>query len=159
MSPMVEPIVEHRLSKSRYLHGLQCHKQLWWRVQEPRAPELVPDLETRARFEEGHRVGERARRRFPGGVMITGPHDDLPARVEATRRALAAGAPVIYEASFLADSVYVAVDILERVEGGFVLVEVKSSTEPRSEHLDDVAVAAGDERRPTSMPLARKTTS
>src|SRR5437879_846004 len=32
MSP--EPL---RLSKSRYLSGLQCHKQLWWRVHRPDA--------------------------------------------------------------------------------------------------------------------------
>src|SRR5439155_1147219 len=32
-----------RLSKSRYLAGLQCHKQLWSRVHEPEAPELLPD--------------------------------------------------------------------------------------------------------------------
>src|SRR5437870_1428588 len=31
-----------RLSKSRYLAGLQCHKQLWWRVHDPEAPELSP---------------------------------------------------------------------------------------------------------------------
>jgi len=33
----------HRLSKSRFLAGLQCHKQLWWRAHEPDAPELVPE--------------------------------------------------------------------------------------------------------------------
>src|SRR5262245_57062895 len=132
---------ERRLSKSRYLHGLQCLKQLWWRVHEPDAYELVPSLETRARFTEGHRVGELARRRFPGGIMITtAPHDDLAARVEATRHALAAGAPVLYEASFFAANTYVAVDVLERLERGFVLIEVKSSTEVRGEHLEDVAV-------------------
>jgi hypothetical protein len=134
------PNPERRLSKSRYLHGLQCLRQLWWRVHEPDAYELVPDLETRARFAEGHRVGELARRRFPGGVLIAAPHDDLLARVDATRRALAAGAPAIHEAAFLAEATYVAVDVLERLERGFALIEVKSTTEVRAEHLEDVAV-------------------
>ena len=30
-----------RLSKSRFLIGLQCAKRLWWTVHEPDAPELV----------------------------------------------------------------------------------------------------------------------
>src|SRR5664280_690045 len=32
-----------RLSKSRYMSGLQCPKMLWWRVHEPDAPELAAD--------------------------------------------------------------------------------------------------------------------
>jgi len=30
-----------RLSKSRIMTGLQCHKLLWWMVHEPAAPELA----------------------------------------------------------------------------------------------------------------------
>lgn len=47
----------HRLSKSRFTAGLQCHKQLWWRVHEPDAPELVPDAAQQAIFDQGTRVG------------------------------------------------------------------------------------------------------
>ena len=144
---MDTPILQHRLSKSRYLNGLQCLRQLWWRTHEPHAVELIPDFETRARFEEGHRVGERARRRFPHGVMITGPYDDLPGRVVATRRALEQGAAALFEASFMADSVYVAVDVLERLADGFALIEVKSSTEVRSEHVDDATIQTWVARR------------
>ncbi len=32
-----------RLSKSRVMAGLQCHKRLWWTVHEPTAPELPRD--------------------------------------------------------------------------------------------------------------------
>src|SRR6266545_4954607 len=35
--------VPHRLSKSRFTSGLQCHKKLWWEVHEPDALELQPD--------------------------------------------------------------------------------------------------------------------
>ena len=62
----------HRLSKSRYTYGLQCHKQLWWRVHEPGARELVPGPALRARFAAGTRIGEVARSYVPGGVLITG---------------------------------------------------------------------------------------
>ena len=137
MDPLLR---EPRLSKSRYLYGLQCHKQLWWRVHDPDAIELVPSLETRARFEEGHRVGKRARRHLPGGVMIRGRYDDLGGRAEVTRAALAGGAHRLYEAAFVASDTYVAVDILDRLEKGFALIEVKASVRPRLHHVQDAAV-------------------
>lgn len=37
-----------RLSKSRVMAGLQCHKRLWWTVHEPSAPELQPDVAEQA---------------------------------------------------------------------------------------------------------------
>jgi len=111
---MDNPAPVRRLSKTRYLHGVQCHKQLWWRIHEPDAIELIPNLEARARYEEGHRVGERARRALGGGRMIPAAYDDLEARVRTTRDALDAGASRLYEAAFMAEGVYVAVDILDR---------------------------------------------
>ena len=60
----------HRLSKSRFTAGLQCSRQLWWRVHEPDAPELVPDVVTRKLFDQGARIGELARTYVPGGVLI-----------------------------------------------------------------------------------------
>ncbi len=145
---------EIRLSKTRYLHGLQCHQQLWWRVHEPSAVELIPDLETRARFEEGHRVGEWARRQLPGGVMIEAAYDDLEARVHATRAALDAGAKRLYEAAFMADGTYVAIDILDRTDSGFTLIEVKATGRPRLHHLEDAAIQAWVARR-SGLPLTR----
>lgn len=32
----------HRLSKSRFVAGVQCHKLLWWKVHEAGAIELLP---------------------------------------------------------------------------------------------------------------------
>ena len=49
-----------RLSKSRFLAGLQCHKQLWWRVHGPGAPELVPDAARRSLFYQGAQVNQLA---------------------------------------------------------------------------------------------------
>src|SRR5438552_15321015 len=89
-----------RLSKSRFLAGLQCHKQLWWRVHEPDAPELVPDPALRNILDQGNEVGCKAREYVPGGI---------------------------YEATFLADETYAVVDILERGPRGYGLVEVKAT--------------------------------
>ncbi len=107
---MTAPI---RLSKSRFVSGLQCHKQLWWKVHEPRAPELEAEPALKNRFEQGAEVGQAARRYVPGGD---------------------------YEASFVAAETAVAVDILERHPDGVALIEVKASNHVKREHIPDVAL-------------------
>ena len=129
-----------RLSKSRYASGLQCPKMLWWKVHEPDAPELVADEGLQAILTRGQKVGELARAQVPGGVLIDLPYYEFEGKVAATAKALADGARAIYEASFLEDGVFVAVDILERRRNGFVLAEVKSTLDVKEEHLPDVAV-------------------
>ena len=135
------------LSKTRTLRGLQCRKLLWWTAREPAAPELAIDPLVQARLDQGRAVGAAARAHVPGGVLIDLPHDAYDARLSATRDALARGAPVVYEAAFRADGVFVAVDILERQGERFCLTEVKSSTGVREAYLLDVAVQAHVVRR------------
>lgn len=130
----------HGLSKSRYCSGLQCHRQLWWRTHEPDAPELVPDTAQQAIFDEGTRVGELARSYVPGGVLVDRPHNDFAGRLADTRAALASGAPAIYEAAFSAGRVFAAVDILLREGEGWRVIEVKSSTRVKPQHVPDAAV-------------------
>jgi predicted RecB family nuclease len=122
--------------------GLQCHKLLWWMVHERAAPELQLDDSERAVMDRGTRVGELARSYVPGGVTIDLPHDAYAARLARTRQALDDGAPAIYEASFRAGGVFVAVDILKRDDHGFRLIEVKSSVSVKDHHIPDVAVQA-----------------
>src|SRR6266576_2331831 len=130
----------HRLSKSRYTAGVQCHKLLWWRVHEPLAVELQPDKVLQDRFDQGTQVGTLARLTFPGGVLVDLPHKAVDERVQLTRKLIDDGAPAIFEASFLADNTFVAVDVLTPQDGGFHLTEVKSSNSQKEEHLPDVAV-------------------
>ena len=129
-----------RLSKSRFTAGAQCHKLLWWKVHEPLAVELQPDKVLKDRFDQGTQVGVLARDRFPGGVLINLPHHAVAERVALTRRQIEDGAPAIFEASFLADNTFVAVDVLTPQDGGFHLTEVKSSSSQKEEHLPDAAV-------------------
>src|SRR5438445_4742230 len=131
-----------RLSKSRFTSGLQCHKKLWWEVHEPNAPELQPDKVLQDLFDQGRLVGEAARARYPGGVLIDLPHHAGAERVAATQKALDAGAPAIFEATFIADGTFVAIDVLEKQGDGYRLTEVKSSTSQKDEHIPDVAVQA-----------------
>ena len=129
-----------RLSKSRFVAGTQCHKLLWWRVHEPGAVELQPGKVLQDRFDQGRQVEGIARSRFPGGVLIDLPHDAVERRLAETRAALSAGTPVIFEAGFIADDTFVAVDVLERTAGGFRLIEVKSSSSLKEDHIPDAAV-------------------
>ena len=135
---MPEPLP--RLSKSRFVAGVQCPKLLWWKVHEPDAVELQPDKVLQDRFDQGQAVGELARTLFPGGVLIDLPHDAVEQRIEETREAIAGEAPAVFEASFLEHNTFVAVDILERQPGGFHVIEVKSSNSQKPEHIPDVAV-------------------
>jgi predicted RecB family nuclease len=136
-----------RLSKSRYAAGVQCHKLLWWKAHEPGAVELQPDKVLQDRFDQGAQVGALARERFPGGVLIDLPHNAVAERLEQTRAALDAGFPFIFEASFVADDTFVAIDVLERLDRGFRLVEVKSASSQKEEHVPDAAVQAHVARR------------
>jgi hypothetical protein len=166
------------LSKSRFVAGWQCHKQLWLRVHEPEAKELQVDVVLQDRFDQGQHVGELARQRFPGGVLIEEPGagnaqaqlglfgeqpeagnraprlPDAAWRVRATRQALEQGAPAVFEATFIEDRVYVAIDVLERTADGFTLIEVKSSTKRKDEHIPDVAIQTWVARR-AGIPIHR----
>ncbi len=128
------------LSKSRFLAGLQCHKQLWWKVNEPDAPELAPSPDLQARFEAGKRVGTAARGYVPGGDLIGFRHFEFEPKIAATHAALSGRGPAIYEAALAADGAYAVLDILERGPRGFQLIEVKSSTDVKPEHIPDVGM-------------------
>jgi predicted RecB family nuclease len=140
----------HKLSKSRFTAGKQCHKLLWWRVHEPLAVELQPDKVLQDRFDQGAQVGALARDRFADGVLIPLAHRDDGSdrswaerddeRLNMTRQAIEAGAHTIFEASFLADNTFVTCDILLRESDGWRMIEVKSSNSAKEEHNLDAAI-------------------
>jgi len=136
------PTVPHHLSKSRFTSGLQCHKKLWWEVHEPDAVEVQPDKVLQDLFDQGHQVGELARTRYPGGVLIERSDTARAERVAATEAALDSDAPAVFEATFIADDTYVAIDVLEKRGEGHHLIEVKASNSQKEEHVPDVAVQA-----------------
>src|SRR6266704_2756768 len=151
---MADTAPAHRLSKSRYLAGLQCHKQLWWRVHEPDAPELVPDVALRNRFAQGAEVDQRARGYVPGGELIDLPFYEYDNKVAATRDAIRHDPPVLYQPWFLADDTYAGVDILERDARGYGVIEVKATNSLKPEHIPDVAVQVHVLRR-SGLPVER----
>jgi len=83
---------------------------------QPDAPELVPDAALRNLLDQGSEVGRKAREYVPGGVLVDLPFHqfDTKWRPPVTSCSATPRAPAIYEATFLADDSYAAVDILER---------------------------------------------
>lgn len=135
--------VQPRLSKSKYLAGLQCHKRLYLEIH---SPELAtePDEQTQAILDNGTHVGELARRQFPGGVLVEFGHSNLAAALTQTRELLGDPAvPAIFEGAVQFDNVLVRADILEQLAAGvWRLIEVKASTKVKAVHLNDLAVQA-----------------
>lgn len=134
---------EPRLSKSKFLSGLQCHKRLYLEIH---APELAtePDEQTQAILDNGTELGELARRLFPGGMLVDFGRPGLEEALAMTRELIAdPSVPAIFEATFKFDNVLVRVDVLERVSPQmWRLIEVKASTKVKAVHLEDLAVQA-----------------
>ena len=130
-----------KLSKTRFLAGLQCHLRLWYECyNRDLASETGPVQQ--AMFDTGHEVGRLATEIYPGGVRIEEDHFHHEDAVRSTLEVLKnRDVPAIYEAAFLEDGVRIRVDVLQRVNGNaWNLIEVKSSTKLKKEHVDDVAV-------------------
>lgn len=123
------------LSKSKYIEGLQCSKLLWY---EYNRKELIPppDPARQAVFDEGIRIGELAHTLFPGGIKLERsqfPEDQDQKSLQALKERRP-----LFEAGFIADRGYALADILVPVDdNGWDLVEVKSSTSVKEEHLPD----------------------
>jgi len=130
-----------KLSKTRFLAGMQCHLRLWYECyNRDLASETGPVQQ--AMFDTGHEVGRLATEIYPGGVRIEEDHFHHEDAVRSTLEVLKnRDVPAIYEAAFLEDGVRIRVDVLQRVnDSAWNLIEVKSSTKVKKEHVPDVAV-------------------
>ena len=133
--------LQPRLSKSRYLAGLQCSRRLWlgWHDPEPRSEPLPGTV-----LAVGTDVGIAARLLVPGGILVEEGPDQHAQAVTRTRELIAnPDVPAIFEAAFAFDNVLIRADILQRLpSGAWRLAEVKSTTRVKPEHLDDLAIQA-----------------
>ncbi|MBW2055956.1 MAG: DUF2779 domain-containing protein [Deltaproteobacteria bacterium] len=129
------------LSKSRFLAGIQCPLRLWYLIHEPGLAS-EPSPFQQALFRTGRRVGELARKRYPGGVLIEEAAFRHEEAIRSTREAVRdRRVPAIFEGAFAFDGVRIRTDILERSGGAsWNLVEVKSGTSVKEENIYDLAV-------------------
>jgi hypothetical protein len=95
-------------------------------------------------MDEGIKIGIRAREYVPGGTLISRGGRSVRAIIEESEKAIKdPSIPVIYEAGVIANNTLVFPDILERIDGGFSLIEVKSKTSvSEQKHIPDIAIQA-----------------
>jgi hypothetical protein len=125
------------LSKSRIAIFEQCAKRLWLSVHRP---ELGQDGAATIRsFRIGHEVGAVACSLYPDGIMIDAD-GGMTEAARATAEALQSpDRRPIFEATFIHENVVVRVDLLVPEEGGWHVVEVKSTTRVKPYHRADLA--------------------
>jgi len=136
----VKPPVSTQISKSKFVAGAQCLKRLYLQVHQPELA-AEPDASGSAIMEQGREVGRLAYQLFPGGVKVDGSAG-LEQAIRITRELIAnPEVPAIFEAAFENGGVLVRVDILHRRrDNRWRLIEVKSTTDLKEHHLDDVAI-------------------
>ena len=134
-------LYRHRLSKSRFMAGQQCHLRLWYDIHERHLMPPISEAQ-QAIFDTGHEVGDLARERYPSGHLVAHDYRNIPAALAETRHLVESGsAPALFEPAFQHDNVLARVDVLERIpDGGWRLIEVKSTTRRKPEHVLDAAV-------------------
>ena len=126
------------LTKSRYIQGIQCKKLLSLSLHQPLA--LSIDEEMSYRFDQGHLVGEYARTLFPDAQLI--PSDLSFQEKLSTTQALLHNNKSMCEGSFYWNQCFCMVDLLIYRDGGWDLIEVKSSTGVKPIHYQDVGFQA-----------------
>ena len=123
------------LSKSKYIIGLQCPRYLWiLEHDKEQLPEV--DLMTQFRFDQGHEVGQMAKKWFPKGVDVQ--EDDFKGNLDETKK-LIEEKKIIFEAGVMVDGLYSRADILTPNKDGWDIIEVKSGTEVKEVNVHDVA--------------------
>ena len=127
------------ISKSKYLAGLQCSKLLWYYYNQKKSIPL-PDAAQQAIFDQGHEVGELAKSLFPEGIDVAKGTFEIKPVLEDSASAIRQRKP-LFEAAFAFKNAYARADILVPVgKGKWDVIEVKSSTQAKTEHLQDLAL-------------------
>jgi hypothetical protein len=124
------------LSKSKYLNGLQCPKLLWHHYNaKDKLPEV--DKRTQAIFDQGHEVGELAKKLFPNGIDVEWElsYEEV---IKQSQKLLKEGKP-LFEAGFLFNRTYARVDVLNPVGKKYDIIEVKMGSSVKDINLHDVA--------------------
>ncbi len=129
------------LSKTRFQAGRQCLRRLWLDCHRRDAAEPYGPA-TLALFAAGAEVGALARGCFPGGRLVAAqPWEHDQAVTDTAALLQDPSILAVFEAGFIHDGVRLRSDVLARsAEGGWRLIEVKSSTQPKEEHFWDLGV-------------------
>jgi len=124
---------KHILTKTKINSGLQCQKKLWYDYHEPIKSDNFL-------FHLGNRFGEVIRNNYGEGLDLSNIFDNEKAVKKTKDALLSEDINVIYEATFIYLDTLVRTDVLVRDEKGWQLLEAKSSTKLKDEHIPDIAI-------------------
>lgn len=123
------------------MQGYQCLKNIYLSVHNKEIKiEISPDQQ--AIFDQGSFVGEYARLKFPGGVLVDNKPWDFFGSLKRTRELLKEETETIFEAAFEYQGCYARADIIRysKATKRWTVYEVKSSTKLKDEYVDDVGL-------------------
>jgi hypothetical protein len=135
-TPITTQAAARYISKSKFLHGFQCPKLLWTAYN---AKHLIPEpkAQTQAFFDQGHQVGNMAKKLFTNSVEVGEGVDNLDKVLRLTQEAIKSRRP-FFEPAFAYQGGYARADILDPLEGNsWDIIEVKSSTSARNVYIFD----------------------
>jgi len=131
---------KHILSKSTFIKGEQCLKQLYLSKNNPKLRDRMPS-ERIAVFNRGTNVGIYAQELFPGGIDAGPKHySQYRKAVELTAELMEGGQEVIYEAAFQSHKTLILLDILVKNGDAWDAYEVKSSRNLSETYYKDAAL-------------------
>ena len=128
-----------KLSKSRFLSGIQCPKKLYYNIhRSDLKPHILSQQQTL--FAAGNEIGDLARKLFPGGEDASpSSYKDYFTSIKNTKKWIAEGVPTIYEATFSCSGGFSALDIFHLNQNERWAIEVKSSTSVKDYHILDAS--------------------
>jgi hypothetical protein len=134
-------IFQNTLSKSQFIQGFRCHKNLW--LQKNRK-DLIPNIvDSNAIVEAGKEIGEIAKQYFPNGKEIKIDNLSISELAKITTLEINTGTNVLFEATAYnpTSGINARIDILQRHKktDKWNLIEVKSSAKVKDHQLIDIS--------------------
>ncbi|MBP2145127.1 CRISPR/Cas system-associated exonuclease Cas4 (RecB family) [Methanofollis sp. W23] len=127
------------ISKAIFLNTIFCQKLGWMQANRTEAEEVSAG--DQFRIHQGLEIGEAARKLFPEGIYIE--EKNLQAAAQRTQELIRdTHTSVLFEATFLVDGYATKADILQREGDQWKLIEVKSNTNFKEQHMYDMAYTA-----------------
>lgn len=123
------------ITKSKFLIGLKCPRCFWKSMHEKVLNEL--SLQEKQIIKQGIQIGDLAKNLFDKAMDLS--NMEFRSNIDATKDCLFLN-HVIFEAGFIVDDLYARIDILvPNTDKSWDIVEVKSGTKVKDEHIYDVA--------------------
>jgi len=124
------------VNKEIFLDSIVC-PALGWMIRNDKIS-TTDTLGDKFRMWQGSEVHKRARGLYPQGIFI----DEPKIKTAAGKTSALIGdqeESVLFEATFIADGYVAKTDILQRLDEGWHIIEVKSSIRDKAEFIDDMA--------------------